>query len=151
MCTTLPHFCWGREVEPSTKFSKRGGLTGPQLLEGGCWERRGWLFWRRVKNHWKITDFSLKNPTFRDKGSRKTNIEGWIAYKTGGGRGGLGQFADLREVWQERGEWCFWVVHWYPNPHYEVPFLLTTYPQKINVTTRKLTLIPISSIVFVAE
>ena len=30
-------FCWG--VEPSTKFSKRGGFTEPQLLEGGCWER----------------------------------------------------------------------------------------------------------------
>ena len=30
-------------VEPPTKFSKRGGLTRPQLLEGGCWER-GWLF-----------------------------------------------------------------------------------------------------------
>ena len=25
-------------IEPPTKFS---GLTGPQLLEGGCWERRG--------------------------------------------------------------------------------------------------------------
>ena len=24
-------------VEPSTEFSKRG-LTGPQLLEGGCWD-----------------------------------------------------------------------------------------------------------------
>ena len=22
-------------------FQKRGGLTGPQLLEGGCWERGG--------------------------------------------------------------------------------------------------------------
>ena len=30
------------EVEPPTKFSKGGGgLTGPQLLEGGCWERGG--------------------------------------------------------------------------------------------------------------
>ena len=26
-------------VEPPTKFSKRGGFTGPQLLEGYCWER----------------------------------------------------------------------------------------------------------------
>ena len=25
--------------EPLKKFKKRGGLTGPQLLEGGCWER----------------------------------------------------------------------------------------------------------------
>ena len=34
----------GRGVEPPTKFSKRaaaGGLTGSQLLEGGCWEGGG--------------------------------------------------------------------------------------------------------------
>ena len=31
-------------VEPSTKFSKRGGLTVPQLLEGGCWKRGGDFF-----------------------------------------------------------------------------------------------------------
>ena len=38
----------GREeegVEPSTKFSKREGFTGPQFLEGGCWERGGWPLW----------------------------------------------------------------------------------------------------------
>ena len=29
----------GGGVEPLTKFSKRGDLTRPQLLEGGCWER----------------------------------------------------------------------------------------------------------------
>ena len=39
----FPEFFWtlgyvGR-VEPPTKFSKRGGLTGSQFLEGGCWER----------------------------------------------------------------------------------------------------------------
>ena len=33
---------WG--VEPPTKFSKRAGLTGPQLLEGGYWERGGDFF-----------------------------------------------------------------------------------------------------------
>ena len=27
--------------EPATKFSKSGDLTGPQILEGGCWERGG--------------------------------------------------------------------------------------------------------------
>ena len=26
-------------IEPPTKFKKRGGLTGSQLLEGSCWER----------------------------------------------------------------------------------------------------------------
>ena len=31
-------------VEPPTKFSKRGGLTGSQFLEGGCWERVDELF-----------------------------------------------------------------------------------------------------------
>ena len=34
-------FLLGGRVEPPTKFSKRGGLAGPQLLEGGCWEREG--------------------------------------------------------------------------------------------------------------
>ena len=34
----------GGGVEPLTKFSKRGGLAGPQLLEGGCWERGGYFF-----------------------------------------------------------------------------------------------------------
>ena len=32
-----PFFAGG--VEPPTKFSKREGLTGPQLLELGCWKR----------------------------------------------------------------------------------------------------------------
>ena len=31
--------------EAPTQFSKRGhGLTGPQFLEGGCWERVGGFF-----------------------------------------------------------------------------------------------------------
>ena len=38
-------FCrGGGGVEPPTKFSKRAGLTGPQLLEGGYWERGGDFF-----------------------------------------------------------------------------------------------------------
>ena len=36
-----PAFCRGEGVEPPTKFSLRGGLTGPQLLEWDCWEREG--------------------------------------------------------------------------------------------------------------
>ena len=40
---TPPHFCRG--VWASNQiFKKGGGLTGPQLLEGGCWERRGDFF-----------------------------------------------------------------------------------------------------------
>ena len=37
-------------VEPPTKFSKRrgGGLSGPQLLEGGCWERGGCNFHKKI-------------------------------------------------------------------------------------------------------
>ena len=35
---------FGTGVEPPTKFSKRGGLTVPQLLEGDCWERGGDFF-----------------------------------------------------------------------------------------------------------
>ena len=39
--SVLP-FCWG--VKPSTKFSKRRGMTGSQfsdlwISEGGCWEK----------------------------------------------------------------------------------------------------------------
>ena len=42
VCTLPPAFLQGRGVEFPTKFSKRGGgLAGPQLLEGGCWERGG--------------------------------------------------------------------------------------------------------------
>ena len=41
VCTPLPpRFYWG-EVDPLNKFSKRGGLTGPKFLDGGCWERGG--------------------------------------------------------------------------------------------------------------
>ena len=40
----------GGRVEPPTKFSKRGGgLTGPQLLEGVCWERGGVTFFRKLQ------------------------------------------------------------------------------------------------------
>ena len=35
-----PTFLQGSEVvEPPTKFSKRGDLAGPQLLEGGRWKK----------------------------------------------------------------------------------------------------------------
>ena len=58
---------WG-VVEPPTKFSKKGeGLTGPQLLEVGCWERVGYFFQCReggcnchIKN-------ILKSEIFNDK------------------------------------------------------------------------------------
>ena len=48
-------FLLGGGVEPPTKFSKKkgGGLTGPQLLEGGCWERGGEFFQRGCNFHTK--------------------------------------------------------------------------------------------------
>ena len=38
------HSFGGGVGETPTKFSKRRGLTGPQLLEGGCWERESDFF-----------------------------------------------------------------------------------------------------------
>ena len=46
---TLPPFLQsggGGRVEPPTKFSKRDGFTGPQLLDRGCWERGGGNFFQ---------------------------------------------------------------------------------------------------------
>ena len=56
----------GGRVEPPTKFSKRGGLTGPQLLEGGCWERGGDFFQGGCNFHIKN---KLKSEIFNDKKS----------------------------------------------------------------------------------
>ena len=39
---------------------------------------------------------------------------------------GLGQFADLRGSWQDRGKWCFWGGCWYPNAHYAYIWWLPT-------------------------
>ena len=45
VCTPHPLSARGEGgFGPPTKFSKSGGLARPQLLEGGCWERGGWLF-----------------------------------------------------------------------------------------------------------
>ena len=47
-------------------FKKRGGggcLTGPQLLEGGCWERGGELFQRG----WNFQTKKIKCEIFNDK------------------------------------------------------------------------------------
>ena len=43
LCTPppSPFLLGGGEVEPPTKFSKRGGLTVSQFWEGGCGERGG--------------------------------------------------------------------------------------------------------------
>ena len=44
LISCAPPFGWG--VESPTKFSKKGGLTGSQFLEGGCW-KKGVSFFRR--------------------------------------------------------------------------------------------------------
>ena len=62
----------GGEVESPTKFSKKGGLTGPQLLEEGCWERGDDFFQGGVGvgglqfSHTKST---LKSEIFNNKKS----------------------------------------------------------------------------------
>ena len=38
-CAPTPF--WWKEGWTSNQISKNGGLTGPQLLEGVCWERGG--------------------------------------------------------------------------------------------------------------
>ena len=53
-------------VEPPTKFSKRGSLTGPQLLERGCWERGGDFFQEGLQFSDKN---KLKSEIFNDKKS----------------------------------------------------------------------------------
>ena len=48
-------------VEPPTKFSKRWeDLTGPQILEGGCWERGGDFFQRGVAIFTQKMNYNLK-------------------------------------------------------------------------------------------
>ena len=65
-----PHFCW---VEPPTKFSKRGSLTGPQFVEEGCWERGGNLFQGGGGCSFYIKN-KLKSETFHDKKVCKKNV-----------------------------------------------------------------------------
>ena len=59
MCTPLS----AGGVEPSTKLSKRGGLTGPQLLEGGLLRERGVTFFRGVQ----FSHNKLKSEIFNGK------------------------------------------------------------------------------------
>ena len=58
-----PPFCKGG-IEPPTKFSKRGELTEPQLLEGGCWERGDDFFQGGCNFHIKN---KLKSEIFNEK------------------------------------------------------------------------------------
>ena len=58
-----PPFCWG-EIETPTKFSKSGGLTGCQFLEGGCWEKAGYFFQGGCSFYIKN---KLKSEIFNDK------------------------------------------------------------------------------------
>ena len=64
-----PPFCWegrgGVVVALPTKFSKRGGLTGPQLLEGVA-GKEGVTFFRGVAI---FTQQKIKSEIFNDKKS----------------------------------------------------------------------------------
>ena len=51
-----------------SNFSKRGDLTGPQLLEGCCWERGEWLFSGGWLCNFHIKN-KLKSQIFNDKKS----------------------------------------------------------------------------------
>ena len=66
-----PPFCWGGGgVEPPTKFSKRGGLPGPQLGEGGCWKRGDNFFQEEFAIFTKKKKKEkLKSKIFNDKKS----------------------------------------------------------------------------------
>ena len=56
----------GGEVQPPTKFSKWGGLTGPQRLEGVAGKERGDLFQGGLQFSHKN---KLKSEIFNDKKS----------------------------------------------------------------------------------
>ena len=59
-----PPFLQG-ELSLQPNFQKKGrGLTGPQLLEGGCWERGGVTFFRVGCNFYKK---KLKSEIFNGK------------------------------------------------------------------------------------
>ena len=51
-------------IEPPIKFSKGGGLTGPQLIKWGCWERGGAFFMGGCSFYIKN---KLKSDIFHDK------------------------------------------------------------------------------------
>ena len=60
-----PSFCRGGWVFNQILKMGGGGLTGPQLLEGGCWERGGWIFSGGVQ----LSHNKLKSEIFNDKKS----------------------------------------------------------------------------------
>ena len=69
-----PSFLQGGGFEPPSKFSKRGSWTGPQLLEGSCWERGGgvtFFRWGGCNFHIKI---KLKTAISNDKKSLSAKI-----------------------------------------------------------------------------
>ena len=61
MCTTPPLFTGGWM---SCQIFKKGVLTGPQFLEGGCWEKGGNLFQEGCSFYIKN---KLKSEIFNDK------------------------------------------------------------------------------------
>ena len=64
--------CTPNQIEPPTKFSKRGGSTGPQLLEGVAGKDGGDRF--RVGSCYFHIKNKLKSQIFNDKKVYKQNI-----------------------------------------------------------------------------
>ena len=127
-----PPFLRGWEVEPPTKFSKRG-LDKTSTFRGGLLGERGWHFsgggagvggggaaWEILPKN--LVTFKKQDGIKNEKlwfgkvwllggSSRKTNIEG--------GGGGLDSLPIWGRggTWQERGDGVF-EGGWYPNAHY---------------------------------
>ena len=62
----LSPFCWGGGGEWNFLLTfQKGGLKGPQFLEGGRWERGGLNFFRESFNFYR--KIKLKYEIFNDK------------------------------------------------------------------------------------
>ena len=61
-----PPFLQGSWASNQIFKKGEGGLTGPQVLERGCWERGGWLFSREGGCNFYVKN-KLKSEIFNDK------------------------------------------------------------------------------------
>ena len=64
-------------IEPPIKFSMGGGLTGPQLIKWGCWERGGAFFMGGCSFYIKN---KLKSDIFHDKKSLSINKNAFFCH-----------------------------------------------------------------------
>ena len=76
-----PFLSAGGEVEPPSTFSNReGDLTGPQFLEGDCWERGGDFFQGMGGAIFQQKN-KLKSGIFSDKKSLSTRFFCFVVTK----------------------------------------------------------------------